>query len=78
MDDETFNLQLRQFLKRFGVTAQREIERAVAEGIERGTLKSTETLPVTATLEIPGVLPTMEIAGTIGLGPGVRGQGSGL
>ena len=41
MDDETFNLQLRQFLKRFGITAQREIERAVAEGIERGSLKGT-------------------------------------
>jgi hypothetical protein len=67
MDDETFNLQLRQFLKRFGVTAQREIERAVGEGIERGSLKGTEMLPVTATLEIPGVLPAMEITGTIGL-----------
>jgi hypothetical protein len=68
MDDETFNLQLRQFLKRFGITAQREIERAVADGIERGTLKGSEMLPVRATLEIPGVLPPMEIAGTIGLG----------
>jgi helix-turn-helix protein len=68
MDDETFNLQIRQFLKRFGVTAQREIERAVAEGIERGRLKGSEALPVTATLEIPGVLPAMEITGTIDLG----------
>ncbi len=68
MHDETFNLQLRQFLKRFGITAQREIERAVADGIERGTLKGSETLPVRATLEIPGVLPAMEIEGTIELG----------
>ncbi|HET7602763.1 MAG TPA: DUF6494 family protein [Gemmatimonadales bacterium] len=68
MDDETFNLQLRQFLKRFGITAQREIERAVADSIERGTLKGSETLPVRATLEIPGILPTMEIAGEIELG----------
>jgi hypothetical protein len=71
MDDETFNLQLRQFLKRFGITAQREIERAVTDGIERGTLKGTEALPVTATLQIPGVLPVMEIAGEIELG--IRG-----
>jgi hypothetical protein len=70
MNDETFNLQLRQFLKRFGITAQREIERAVAEGIERGTLSGSETLPVKATLEIPGVLPAMEIAGEIELGTG--------
>jgi hypothetical protein len=68
MADETVNLQLRQCRKRCGITAQREIERAVAEGIERGSLKGTEVLPVAATLEIPGVLPVMEIAGEIELG----------
>ena len=30
MNEEVFNLELRKFLKRFGVTAQREIERRVA------------------------------------------------
>jgi hypothetical protein len=43
----------------------------VTDGIERGTLKGTEALPVTATLQIPGVLPVMEIAGEIELG--IRG-----
>jgi hypothetical protein len=33
MNEEVFNLDLRKFLKRFGVTAQREIERAVADAI---------------------------------------------
>ena len=31
MDPDLFNLELRKFLKRFGITAQREIERAVDE-----------------------------------------------
>ena len=30
MDQELFNLELRKFLKRFGITAQREMENAVA------------------------------------------------
>ena len=29
MNDEALNLSIRKFLKHFGVTAQREIERAV-------------------------------------------------
>ena len=67
MNDEVFNLDLRKFLKRFGVTAQREIERAVAEAIERGTLKGTETLSIRATLTIPEVLGELRIDGEIGL-----------
>lgn len=67
MNDEVFNLDLRKFLKRFGVTAQREIERAVAEALERGTLQGTETLSVRATLSIPGVLSELRIDGEIGL-----------
>ena len=30
MDEEFFNLELRKFLKRFGITSQREIEQSVA------------------------------------------------
>ncbi len=67
MNEEVFNLDLRKFLKRFGVTAQREIERAVAEGQERGTIQGTETLSVRATLTIPGVLDELRIDGEIGL-----------
>jgi hypothetical protein len=67
MNEEVFNLDLRKFLKRFGVTAQREIERAVAEGIAAGTLTGTETLSVRATLTIPDVLGELRIDGEIGL-----------
>jgi ribosomal protein L1 len=67
MDEELFNLEVRKFLKRFGVTAQREIEKAVAAALERRTLKGNETLEVYATLSIPEILPELTIDGTIAL-----------
>lgn len=67
MDEEVFNLELRKFLKRFGITAQREIERAVAGGLESGALSGTEVLAVHATLTIPGLLETLRIDGEIAL-----------
>ena len=74
MDEDTFNLELRKFLKRFGVTAQREIERAVGAALERGTLSGEEVLPVRATLVIPGVLSEFHIDGEIALSPGGAAQ----
>ncbi len=67
MNEEVFNLEVRKFLKRFGVTAQREIEKSVAVAVQRGTLKGTEVLHVHATLTIPGVLPELQIDGEIAL-----------
>lgn len=67
MNEDVFNLDLRKFLKRFGVTAQREIERAVAEARERGAIQGNETLSVRATLTVPGILDELRIDGEIGL-----------
>ena len=67
VDEEVFNLEVRKFLKRFGVTAQREIERSVDAALKSGTLKGTESLPIHATLQIPGVLPELRIDGEIAL-----------
>jgi hypothetical protein len=55
MNEETFNLGVRKFLKRFGVTAQREMEKAVAEALRSGQLTGTETLTTHATLVIDGL-----------------------
>ena len=70
MDEDTFNLELRKFLKRFGVTAQREIEKAVGAALERGAISGEEVLPVRATLTIPGVLSEFHIDGDIALSSG--------
>ena len=55
MDQETFNLGIRKFLKMVGVNSQREIEQAVQKSIESGKLKGDETVPVKMTLEIPSL-----------------------
>ncbi|MFL5803112.1 MAG: DUF6494 family protein [Roseiflexaceae bacterium] len=55
MDEEQFNMELRKFLKRFGVSAQREIEKAAQEGRMSGALAGAATLKVRARLEIEGV-----------------------
>jgi hypothetical protein len=67
MDEEVFNLEVRKFLKRFGVTAQREIEKAVDAALQRRSLTGDEVLKVDATLTIPGVLPQLHIDGEIAL-----------
>jgi hypothetical protein len=70
MDEEVFNLELRKFLKHFGITAQREIEKAVDAALQSGTLAQEGVLPVRATLTIPGVLPELLIDGEIALSGG--------
>ena len=55
MDQETFNLSIRKFLKMVGVNSQREIEQAVQKGLENKKLGGTETLPAKCTLEIPAL-----------------------
>jgi hypothetical protein len=55
MDDETFNLSIRKFLKVVGIGSQREIERAVAQGMEEGTIKGSESFPAHMTLVVQGL-----------------------
>ncbi len=62
MDDDTFNMQVRKFLKKVGVTSQREIETAVREAVNAGKLKGSETLSarMTLTVEAAGVESVIE------------------
>jgi hypothetical protein len=55
MDDETFNLSLRKFLKTVGVGSQREIEQAVAAALRANAIAGTEALPASMVLEIPAL-----------------------
>ena len=55
MDQETFNISIRKFLKMVGVSSQHEIEQAVQKAIEAGRLKGGEALPAKMTLEIPAL-----------------------
>ena len=67
MNDEAFNLSLRKFLKTFGVTAQREIERAVQAAIESGNLDA-KSLTATATIRIDAIGLNETIEGEIAVG----------
>ncbi len=55
MDQETFNLSIRKFLKMVGVNSQREIEQAVQRAMQEGSLRGSEVLPARVTLEIPAL-----------------------
>lgn len=55
MDQETFNLSIRKFLKMVGVNSQREIEQTVGKALESGALKGSEAIPARVTLEIPSL-----------------------
>lgn len=67
MNDETFNISIRKFLKMVGVSSQREIELAVRDAISNGSLKGTESLPATMTLEIGTLKLTAKFDGEIRL-----------
>ncbi len=54
MDQETFNMSIRKFLKMVGVHSQREIEAAVERAMAEGKLKGNETLPAKMTLTLGG------------------------
>lgn len=53
MNEDTLNMEIRKFLKKVGVTSQREIEHAILKAIESEKLKGTETIAVKMTLDIP-------------------------
>lgn len=52
MDEDKFNIELRKFLKKLGITSQREIESAVRAAVNDGRLQGNESLAVKATVTI--------------------------
>jgi hypothetical protein len=55
MNEDTFNMEVRKFLKKVGVTSQREIENAVKEAVKGGHLTGNEKLKARVTLEVTDV-----------------------
>jgi hypothetical protein len=68
MNEDTFNTSLRGFLKKVGITSQREIEKAVRDAVASGRLKGHEKLPAKMVLTLDGVALSYEITGEIALG----------
>jgi hypothetical protein len=67
MNEETFNMAVRKFLKQVGVSSQREIETAVREALKAQRIVGTETLKARMTLEVAGVNLTLVIEDEIAL-----------
>jgi hypothetical protein len=67
MNEDALNTSVRKFLKKVGVTSQREIEKAVREALASGHLKGGEALPAQAVISVPGLSLSFEIDGAIEL-----------
>lgn len=67
MDEDTFNISIRKFLKMVGVSSQREIEQAVAKAVADGAIKGIEVFPARMTLEVAGLKLTVPFDGEIRL-----------
>ena len=53
--EEALNTSVRKFLKKLGVTAQREIEMAVRDADAKGQLKGSDSLPAKAVVTVGGI-----------------------
>jgi hypothetical protein len=67
MNQETFNISIRKFLKIVGINSQRAIEQAVDKAVADGAITGTETFPATMTLEVAGLKLSVKFDGEIQL-----------
>lgn len=67
MNEETFNISIRKFLKIVGINSQRAIEQAVDKAVADGAIAGTETFPATMTLEVAGLKLNAKFDGEIKL-----------
>jgi Family of unknown function (DUF6494) len=67
MNEDALNVSVRQFLKKVGITSQREIEQAVRAAVAAGKLKGNEALPAKVALTIEGIGLAVDIEGAVEL-----------
>ena len=67
MNEDTLNMEIRKFLKKVGITSQREIEHAILKMVEQDELSGSETIAVSMTLEVPDLDISHVIEGKIKL-----------
>ena len=67
MNEDALNVSIRKFLKKVGITSQREIEQAVRAAVSGGKLKGNEALPAKVVLTVDGISLSVEIEGAIEL-----------
>jgi hypothetical protein len=67
MNEDTFNSELRKFLKTVGVTAQREIEKSVRQALADGRLDPQAALAARMVLTIDSIGLSHRVDGEIRL-----------
>lgn len=67
MNEETFNLSIRKFLKMVGVQSQREIELAVDNARAAARIQGNETFPAVMRLTVDGLSIDVRFEGEIRL-----------
>ncbi|HTS42691.1 MAG TPA: DUF6494 family protein [Xanthobacteraceae bacterium] len=67
MNEETLNTSVRKFLKKVGITSQREIEKAVRAAVAAGRLKGNEKLPAKMTLSVGRIDLSLVVDGSVDL-----------
>jgi len=67
MNEDVINMEIRKFLKKVGITSQREIEKALQAASGSGTLPGSEPVAVSITLEMPAAGLVHKVEGTIAL-----------
>jgi hypothetical protein len=67
MNEDVLNASIRKFLKTLGVSAQREIEKAVRKALADGKLRGNEKFAAKATVTIGAIGLSHEIGGEIEL-----------
>jgi hypothetical protein len=67
MNEDMLNGSIRKFLKTLGVTAQREIEKAVRKAVADGKVKGNEKFAAEATVTIGGIGLAHKVSGEIEL-----------
>jgi hypothetical protein len=67
MNEDVFNMEVRKFLKKVGVTSQREIEQAVRAAVQGGRLPPKGPLKAKVLLVIEEIGLRHEIDGAIEL-----------
>ena len=50
MDEDNLNIEIRKFLKKVGITSQREIEKFIRESINNGKLKEGQSIEISMNL----------------------------
>ena len=67
LNEDILNIEIRKFLKKVGITCQREIEKSVRNAVDSSIIKKDKILTATVVLEIPTVKLKYTIDGRIRL-----------